>query len=339
VVEAVKARRLSPGDHVGIISPSWGGAALFPHRVELGVRALERLGLRVKLGRHALNSRGFVSDSPANRAADVHDMFRDPEVRLIVAAIGGAHSCHLLPYLDFDLIREHPTLFMGYSDITVLNVAIWAATGLVTFNGPALLTDFAEYPEMFEYTRSWFWRTVTRPDPVGAIAPSADWTEEFLDWAKQEDLTRPRAMQRSGGWTWLKRGTAEGVLVGGCIESLQHLRGTRFWPSWERCILFVETSEMAPPPSVVDGMLMDYQNMGVFNRIRALLVGRPMRYTDDQRQQLRDVVLEHTKKFEFPVVTDMDFGHTAPQFTLPIGCRARVDVTAQRFEILESAVE
>jgi muramoyltetrapeptide carboxypeptidase len=79
--------------------------------------------------------------------------------------------------------------------------------------------------------------------------------------------------------------------------------------------------------------------MGVFNRIRALLVGRPMRYTDDQRQQLRDVVLEHTKKFEFPVVTDMDFGHTAPQFTLPIGCRARVDVTAQRFEILESAVE
>ena len=165
-MKAVKARRLVPGDHVGIISPSWGGAAVFPHRVDLGVRALERLGLRVKLGRR-----------------------------------------------------------------------------------------------------------------------------------------------------------------------------TRFWPSWDGCILFVETSEMAPPPAVVDGMLMDYQNMGVFDRIGALLVGRPMRYTDLQRQQLRDVVLERTAGFDFPVVMDMDFGHTAPQFTLPIGCRARVDATAERFEILEPAVE
>ncbi len=335
----MKPRRLSPGDHVGIVSPSWGGAAAFPHRVELGIRGLERFGLRVKLGRHALNSRGFVSDSPENRAADLHDMFRDPDVRLILAATGGDHSCHLLPHLDFDLIREHPTLFMGYSDITVLNVAIWAATGLVTFNGPALLSDFAEYPEMFEYTRSWFWKAVARPEPVGPIAPATDWTEEFLDWNEKQDLVRPRAMQPTPGWTWLRRGTAEGVLVGGCLESLEHLRGTRFWPSWDGCILFVETSEMAPPPAVVDGMLMDYQNMGVFDRIRALLVGRPMRYTDLQRQQLRDVVLKRTEGFDLPVVTDMDFGHTAPQLTLPIGCRARVDVTAQRFEILESAVE
>jgi len=335
----VKARRLSPGDHVGIISPSWGGAAVFPHRVDLGVRALERLGLRVKLGRHALNQRGVVSDSPQNRAADLHDMFRDPDVRLIVAAIGGDHSCHLLPHLDFELIRQHPTLFMGYSDITVLNVALWVATGLVTFNGPALLPDFAEYPEMFEYTRSWFWKAVTRPEPVGAIAPAVDWTEEFLDWTTKADLVRPRARRPSAGWTWLKRGTAEGVLVGGCLESLEHLRGTRFWPAWDGCILFVETSEMAPAPAVVDGMLMDYQNMGVLDRIRALLVGRPMRYTEDQRQQLRDVVLERTQSFDFPVVMDMDFGHTAPQFTLPIGCRARVDAAAERFEILEPAVE
>ena len=86
---------------------------------------------------HALNRLGFVSDTPQNRADDLHRMFGDPEVKAIVAAIGGDHSCHLLPLLDFDLIWHNPKVFMGFSDITVLNVAIWKETGLVTFNGPA----------------------------------------------------------------------------------------------------------------------------------------------------------------------------------------------------------
>jgi muramoyltetrapeptide carboxypeptidase len=334
----MKAPKLSPGDHVGIVSPSWGGAGLFPHRVEQGIRQLERLGFRIKRGRHALHATSFVSDSPENRVADLHEMFRDPEVRLILAAIGGDHSCHLLPLLDFALIREHPTLFMGFSDITVLNVAIWKETGLVTLNGPALLTDFAEYPEMFDYTRSFFLKVVSQASPAGPITPSAWWTEEFLDWREQRDRTRPRFRQPSTGWTWLKPGAAEGVLVGGCLESLEHLRGTRFWPDWHGRIMFIETSEGAPPPEAVDGMLMDYENMGVFQSISGLLVGRPMRYTDQQRQQLRDVVLDRTKAFEFPVVMDMDFGHTSPQFTLPIRCRARIDAASETFEILESAV-
>jgi muramoyltetrapeptide carboxypeptidase len=84
---------------------------------------------------------------------------------------------------------------------------------------------------------------------------------------------------------------------------------------------------------------MDYENMGVFDRIEALLVGRPMRYSEEQRQQLRDVVLDRTARFSFPVVMDMDFGHTSPQFTLPIGCRARVDAGRRTFEIVEAAVE
>jgi muramoyltetrapeptide carboxypeptidase LdcA involved in peptidoglycan recycling len=273
-----------------------------------------------------------------NRVADLHELFRDPEVRLILAAIGGDHSCHLLPLLDFALIREHPKLFMGFSDITVLNVAIWKETGLVTFNGPALLTDFAEHPEMFDYTQSFFMRAVADASPIGPITHSSWWTEEFLDWRQQRDRSRPRRRQPSQGWTWLKPGLAEGILVGGCLESLDHLRGTRFWPDWHDRIMFIETSEAAPPPEAVDARLMDYENMGVLQSISGLLVGRPMRYTEQQRQQLRDVVLDSTKAFDFPVITDMDFGHTAPQFTLPLGCRARIDTTSQTFAIVESAV-
>jgi muramoyltetrapeptide carboxypeptidase LdcA involved in peptidoglycan recycling len=227
---------------------------------------------------------------------------------------------------------------MGFSDVTVLNVAIWQRTGLVTFNGPALLTDFAEVPEMLEYTRVSFLKSVCDPGTIGRIAAAATWTEEFLDWGQRKDLERLREMRPSEGWTWLKGGTAEGVLLGGCLESLQHLRGTSFWPDWEGKILFFETSEGAPPPDRVDGILMDYENMGVLSKLSGMLVGRPMRYSDAQKAELREVVLERTRRFDFPVVTDMDFGHTAPQFTLPLGCRARIDVQRQVFEVVEAAV-
>ncbi|MCJ7624264.1 MAG: hypothetical protein MUO76_12240, partial [Anaerolineaceae bacterium] len=137
---------------------------------------------------------------------------------------------------------------------------------------------------------------------------------------------------------WLKPGRAEGVLIGGCLESLEHLRGPRFWPDWEGALMFVETSEEAPPPARVDSILMDYENMGVFDKISGLMVGRPMRYTEEQRQDLHRVLLERTRKYSFPILADMDFGHTAPQLTLPIGCKARIDSGEKSFEILEPAV-
>lgn len=333
-----KPPRLQPGNTIGIISPSWGGGAHYPHRIERGVAHLRSLGFQVKTAPHALNSIGFVSDTPENRVADIHAMFLDPEVTAIIASIGGDHSCHLLPLLDFDLIAAHPKIFMGYSDVTVLNVAIHAITGLVTFNGPALMTDFAEYPAMLAYTEHYFLKTVCSPSPAGRIDPSDWWTDEFQDWGTQADLTRPRAHTASEGWSWLKPGRAEGVLIGGCIESLQHLRGTRYWPDWTGAILFVETSEEKPSPAEVDGILMDYENMGVFDQLAGLLVGRPMLYTREERQVLREVVLARTYRFDFPIVADMDFGHTAPLMTLPIGCRAVIDGDAHRFEIVEGAV-
>ena len=334
----IKPPKLNLGDTIGIVSPSWGGAGMFPHRVEQGVQCLRKLGFDVRLAKHALNRKGFVSDTPENRAQDIHDMFADPDVKAIIASIGGDHSCHLLPLLDFDLIRGNPKIFMGYSDITVLNVAIWQRTGLVTFNGGTLLADFAEYPDMHEYSKEHFLKAVMGETPIGRIEPASHWTEEFLDWGEKQDQTRPRNLLPSSGWTWLKEGAAEGRLVGGCLESLQHLRGTEYWADWQDAIFFFETSEEKPSPRTVDGILMDYQNMGVFEKIRGLLIGRPMSYSDDEKQQLRDVVLERTRGYSFPIVADMDFGHTAPQCTLPLGVTARIDSARKRFEIIEEAV-
>lgn len=333
----MKAQRLKPGDTIGIVSPSWGGAGKFPHRVERGVRQLEELGFNVRLARHATNDAGYVSDTPGNRAADLHEMFGDPSIAAIIAAIGGNHSCHLLPLLDFDLIRDNPKVFMGFSDITVLNVAIWAVTGLVTFNGPSLLTDIAEYPEMPAYSRDYMLRAIASAGPVGRIEPSGWWTDEFLDWGQQLDLTRPRERRASEGWTWLKPGVSEGRLVGGCLESMEHLRGTRFWPDFSDVILFLEPSEDALSPATVDAMLMDYENMGVIAQLHGLLFGRPYGYSDEQRREFHEVITERTARFDFPVIADMDFGHTTPMLTLPIGCRARIDGEARSFEIVEAA--
>ena len=330
--------RLQPGDTIGIISPSWGGAGAFPHRVNRAVRQIETLGYRAIFADHALNQRGYVSDTAENRAADIHQMFADTSVRAVISAIGGDHSAHLLPLLDFDLIRSNPKIFIGYSDTTVLNVAIHTLTGLVTFNGPALLTDFAEFPQMYEYTRRVMVPMLTQAAPFGIIQPAESWTEEFLDWETQKDQQRPRAMLPSPGWTCLKPGQAEGPLMGGCIESLNHLRGTRFWPNWQGTVFFWETSEDKPPPETIDSLLMDYENMGLLEQISAMLVGRPMLYTDAEKQMLREVILERTRRYNFPILSDMDFGHTAPQFPLPLGVRASVDAAAHHFSIIEPAV-
>ena len=334
----IKPPRLRLGDTVGILSPSWGGAGAHPHRVERGVKHLESLGFKVKIGPHALNQRGFVSDTAENRASDLHEMFVDPDVRAIVAAIGGDHSCHLLPLLDFDVIRANPTVLMGFSDVTVLNVAVWAKTGLVTFNGPMLLTDFAEYPRMLEYTEKSFLNTLNRAEPIGVIQPSRWWTEEFLDWSQKKDLERARQLEPTDGPVWLREGYAEGPLIGGCISSLQHLRGTEYWPDFRDAILFLETSEEKPSPATVDGILMDYENMGILRQVRGLLFGRPIRYSQSEKQELHRVILDRTSTYTFPIVAEMDFGHTSPQFVLPIGCSVQIDTLNRRIEILETAV-
>ncbi len=335
----MKPSMLRPGDKIGIIAPSWCGPATVPHRVENGVRALEGLGYQVVLAPNAKGRyRGYLSGTPEERAADLHTMFADPSVKAIIAAIGGNHSSQILPYLDWDLIRANPKILMGFSDVTTLNIAIHVQTGMVTFHGPSLMVDFAEFPRPFDYMLDSFRRTLCQVGPPGICEPSPAWTDEYLTWTEKLDLTRPRVLTPNKGWTWLKEGQATGRLMGGCLESLQHLRGTPYWPDFDRAIFFWETSEERPSPSWVDGVLADYENMGVLQRLSGMIVGRPKDYPLEWHEEVRQVILEGTRKYTFPIITDMDFGHTAPQFILPLGVQAEIDTAAGRFAIVEAAV-
>lgn len=334
----IRPPRLNPGDVVGVISPSFGALGQFSHRTQQAVNNLyETWGFRVRFAAHALDSAGWVSSSPKDRAADLHELVADPDVKAIVTGIGGDHSNQMLPYLDWDLIGTHPKIFMGYSDGTVLALAIYRQTGLVTFYGPALATNFAEYPAIHPYTAEGFTRALMESQPMGPIVPSPNWTDEFLDWATRADQTRARIMKPNPGPFWIRPGEAEGPMVGGCLESLEHLRGTRYWPDWQDALLFVELSEEIPSPSRIDAMLQDYENMGVFDQIRGILLGRLYRYPKEDVDPLYAVFRQRTAKWRLPILAGLDFGHTEPNLTIPIGVRGRMDL-ATGWSILESAV-
>jgi muramoyltetrapeptide carboxypeptidase len=159
-----------------------------------------------------------------------------------------------------------------------------------------------------------------------------------LDWGKREDLTRARTGQPSGGWTWLRGRSAEGSLVGGCLGSMEHLRGTPYWPELDGAILFLETCEEKLSPRRVGRHPPGLREYSAFGRIRGLLCGHPYGYAPEEREQLHEAILERTERYDFPVVADTNSGHTSPMFTLPEGCRAVIDVGRERFEIVEAAV-
>lgn len=345
----IKPPHLVPGQKVAAVSLSWGGPGAFPHRYAAGKRQFEEeFGLQVVEMPHTLRDPAWLARNPQARADDLMQAFADSEIAAVISTIGGDDSIRLLCYLDLEIIRRHPKIFMGYSDTTVTHLACYRA-GLVSFYGPAFMAGFAENGGMFPYMVDAVRRTLFAPAPFGTVEPNQDgWTVELLAWEDTANQTRQRARTPSPGWRWLQgSGTARGHLIGGCAEVLEFLRGTWAWPTldeWDGAILFLETSEEAPPPEMLTYLLRSYAAMGILPRLAGILVGRPggaelspnnfSAYDDALLQVIRDEEgLDH-----LPVVTQMDFGHTDPMFVLPYGVQAEIDVEQRRFAVVESAV-
>ncbi|MDQ3821699.1 MAG: LD-carboxypeptidase [Actinomycetota bacterium] len=332
-----KPPRLRPGDTVGIVSPASGAVGRNPHRTRRGLAYLESLGLGVRLLPNAARNEGWTSAPPEARADDIHAAFADDEIAVVLSGTGGNCANQLLPLLDYDLIGSHPKIFQGYSDITVLQWAITKNTGLSTFYGPALVPELGEYPEVLPYTDRYLRDAWFAADPI-SYEPSDQWTDEFLDWNTELDLTRPRELRESDGWIAIRGGAASGWLLGGCLEAVcWHLKGSRSWIEPDGALLFLETSGEANTPAVVDAYLTDMEQLGVFDAAAAMIFGRPYGYTDADAAALWDVVARRTEAAALPVLGNVDAGHTDPMLTLPIGCRAHVDVDAKQFRLLEPA--
>lgn len=339
----IKARTLKEGDTIGIVSPASPMAAKVRHRTERGIKMLEEMGFKVKVGKNALNVSDHTAGTPEERAQDLNDLFIDDSVKGIISFIGGFHSNQVLEHLDFDAIRNHPKIFMGYSDITVLHLAIHSKAGLVTFYGPAVLTQFAENPRILPYTEEYFRKAVMSGLSIGKVSPSREWTDEVLNWFEKKDLERPRQMKENPGFEWLRKGRGEGEILGGCITSILHLRGTFYWPDFSGKIFFWELSESSgdfakgEPVSRIDAYLTDLQLSGVFDNLKGMIIGRPFGYSREDMEKLKEIILRRTEQYNFPILFGVDIGHTDPIMTIPLGVKTSIDSNENKFEILESA--
>ena len=344
-MDILKPQRLRRGDTVAVVSTSWGGPYVFPHVFDKGVAVLrERFDLAVREMPTTRLSPDDLMRDPQRRAADLNDAFADPEVHAIVATIGGTESARILRYLDVDTIRANPKVFMGYSD-TIAQLAFVHQLGLVTFQGPAVMAGFAQlenFPEAQRHIRS----VLFDPQDTYTYQPYSHWTARYEDWNDPECDGRVSTPVGHDGWHWVSgSGTAVGQLFGGCIEVLEFLKGTDYWPSmdfWRGRIVFFETTEEKPTIDQIHSWLFNYGLQGVFDSASALLFGRARDYSPEEKIDLdvaiREVVVDQFGAVDLPIVTNLDFGHTDPQWIMPLGVRAEIDCAKKSFRLLEPAV-
>lgn len=342
----LKPRKLNPGDKIATVSLSWGGPSLFPHRYQIGVQQLqEEFGLQVVEMPNTLRDPDWLARNPKARAEDLMQAFADSSIKGIFSTIGGDDSIRLLPFLDLEFIRNHPKVFLGYSDTTISHLVCYKA-GLVSFYGPSIMGEFAENGGMFSYMVQSLRRAIFSGEVIGQVKPSTDgWTVERQDWGDPANQHIKRKLNPSTGWKFLQgNGIHRGHLVGGCLEVFDWARGTEFFPSdWKNAILFLETSEEAPPPELVTRTLRVFAAMGILHQLSGILFGRPGGGISPDTFKAYDrgilqVVNEEQGLTELPVISNMDFGHTAPMFVLPYGVEAEIDCESERFSITENAV-
>lgn len=342
-MKLITPKRLSDGDKVASISMSWGAAGDLPHRYLKGKERLNQIfNLEVTETRHALRPAQWIYNNPEARANDLMEAFSDPSIKGVISNIGGDDSIRMLKYIDLNIIKNNPKIFLGFSDSTITHF-ICLKAGLSSFYGTSLLVGFAENNAMHDYQINDIKRTLFSPSVIGQIHPNPEgWTTEFLDWFDVSLQDIKRKLTPSTGWRFRGNSIVQGPLIGGCMEVLEMLKGTEYWPDpevWKDCILFFETSEGKPHPDYVKYWLRNYAAMGILKNAKGIIFGRPYDnlYAEEYETELLKVLDEEGLN-DLPVITQMDFGHTCPTFTIPYGRLGEINCIDKTFSILESGV-
>jgi muramoyltetrapeptide carboxypeptidase len=304
---------LRRGDVIGLVAPA--SPPRSRQRVEAGVRYLEGLGYRVKLGRNVDAKHGYLAGTDAQRLEDLNGMFRDRQVRAIFAMRGGYGSPRLLPFIDYAVVRRDPKVLVGFSDLTGLQLALWRRARLVTFSGPMLETDFGGVRDAF--TEEIFWDLVT--------------SNRGRRWMGQPAGQRLKT---------LRSGRVEGRLLGGNLSLIVSNLGTPYHPQYQGALLFLE--EIGEPLYRVDRMLTQLRNAGVLQRIGGLICGQvtesPRSNADQESLAKQQLWKEVADWFDGPMVEGLSYGHMTTKLTVPMGVQARLDASRGRLELLECVV-
>lgn len=332
---------------VGVVSLSAGtlGEDFVRHELELGVRRLEHYGLKVRFLPHALKGIDYLKAHPEARAADLLEAFRDPEIDLILCAIGGDDTYRLLPYLfDEDRLEKAACRkpFLGFSDSTV-NHFMLHKVGLPTFYGQSFLSDVCEMDtEMLPYTRRYF-EELLRTGTVRQVEPSEVWYEGRTDYSPA-CLGTPLPAHPAEGWKLLQGPPVfSGKILGGCLDTIHDFfDGERYadMPAlcqkyglfsgaadWQGRVLLLETSEEQMSPEKFSRALGFLKQAGVFKAVSGILFGRPM--DNVHREEYHRRLAAAVEDPSLPILADVSVGHALPRCILPFGVNARVDAQAQ----------
>ncbi len=338
--QLIKPFMLRAGDTVATITTSWAGANAVPYRYEIGKKALESFGVKVIETPNALKTQEELHEHPELRASDLMWAFENPTVKAIIGIIGGNDSIRMLPFVNFNTIRDNPKIFMGFSDPTAVHMMCHHA-GLSSIYGPTILTGFAENCGMNPYIVNSVKKTLFDNSIIGDIKPSEQWTEQMLDWFVPENQNIPRQMTFNMGPVCVQgKSNAKGRLLGGCFDILSQIDDTEIFPTdWTDTILFIECSESAPSEEAFKNWLEKMADRGVLQQWQGIIMGRP-KNADGNLGKYENPLRQVLEKYnpDIPVLSRMDFGHTDPIFCIPYGALAEINPVQKKLTILESAV-
>ncbi len=312
-MRTIKPAALKKGDLIGLISPASSPEEL--NRIENSVKYFEKLGYSVICGQNVGKFRGYLAGTDEERLDDLHSMFTNKKVKAIFCLRGGYGAFRLLDRINYKLIQANPKIFVGYSEITSLQNAIYAKTGLLTFAGPMPAVDFVN--EISPYTEEFFWQLVTSKKKKGKI----------------KYPTEPLPQK-------LKNGTAVGQIIGGSLAVFSALAGTKFFPDLKNKILILEDINEAPYR--VDRLLNQLKLVGVFSKIKGIILGRFVDcYEDDANKKtltLGEIIDDYIRPLKIPSIYVFPHGHIKDFITIPLGLKIKLDAEKKSVVFLEPAV-
>lgn len=293
--------KLKPGDKVGLITPS--SFLPSPECIKQGIAYLQSLGLEVIKGRYIYEKYRYMGGTPEQRAEDIMNFFKIPEIKAVFSTAGGSGSQKILPLLDYEIIKANPKPVLGFSDVTALQLGIYAQTRIPSYTGFTLKYDFK----------------------TGNIDP--------LVKNSLETLLKDEHLIAKGGKT-VRGGTTEGILIGGCLSMFRNLCGTAFYPDVTNAILLIE--DVCEKTYKVDLMLQQLQQSPNFNKIKGIVFGQ---FADNiivapEDGTIDDTIFDFCKNLNIPVIKDFPYGHVPSRYVLPIGGKCLLDADNCRLEFI-----
>lgn len=315
-MKKVYPKKLKKGDQIRVIAPARSLKIINQETRDIANKVFSDLGLRLTFGKHVSESDEFCSSSINSRIKDLHTAFKDKNIKAVISVIGGFNSNQLLRYIDWDIIRKNPKIFCGYSDITALNNAIFTKTGLVNYSGPSYST-FGKLLDN-EYTIEYFKKCMFSTQPI-EIKPSKTWDDRKW-WLDQKD----KKFFRNTEWQIINRGKTKGTILGANLCTFNLLQGTEYFPGLKNSVLFLE-DDYESNAVTFDRDLQSLIHLPEFKFVKGLVIGRFQKASDVSAKALEKIIKSKKELAKIPVIANVDFGHTSPIITFPIGGNIEID--------------